>query len=96
MASPNWPGHITDYSDLESGSRQQTLEVKRNHVDHRPSTIDVAIPISTEVRPSKPWRSWWRRYWVFVLAMAILVVGGIIAGAVGGISAAAKADNGES
>ncbi|KAK1846695.1 hypothetical protein CCHR01_10668 [Colletotrichum chrysophilum] len=66
------------------------LEVKPNHSETRPSTIDVAIPISTEMKPRRSWRTWWRRYWIFVLAMSILIVGGIIAGAVGGITAAEK------
>ncbi|TEA13866.1 hypothetical protein C8034_v004088 [Colletotrichum sidae] len=95
MATTNWTGHNTDYSSLESGTRGQgsMLEVKQNHADRRPSTIDVAIPISTGHHSTDKWRSWWRRYWIFALAMAILIVGGIIAGAVGGITAAEKSNN---
>ncbi|KAL0941475.1 uncharacterized protein CTRU02_204238 [Colletotrichum truncatum] len=98
MSNTNWPGQTTDYSSLESGARQQSsmLEVKPKYAENRPSTIDVAIPISTENKSPRNWRLWWRRYWIFVLAMSILVIGGIIAGAVGGITAAEKTNKNRS
>ncbi|WDK10278.1 hypothetical protein CGRA01v4_01557 [Colletotrichum graminicola] len=58
-----------------------------NHEDKRSSATYLTIPISTGPVDAQHRRSWIRRYWIFVLAMGVLIVGGIIAGVVGGITA---------
>ncbi|KAK1569606.1 uncharacterized protein LY79DRAFT_571552 [Colletotrichum navitas] len=58
-----------------------------NQDDKRSSATYLTIPISTHPVATQHRRSWIRRYWIFVLAMAVLIVGGIIAGAVGEITA---------
>ncbi|OHE93408.1 hypothetical protein CORC01_11273 [Colletotrichum orchidophilum] len=91
MASSDWSEH----SALENGKRRELASPEVAVVDrfsHRPSGTYVTIPISTEPMAEKNMRSWIRRYWIFVLAMAILIAGGIIAGAVGGITAAHQAE----
>ncbi|KAK2050012.1 hypothetical protein LZ31DRAFT_257153 [Colletotrichum somersetense] len=77
------------YSSARKGKERAIPppESKSNHEAKRSSATYLTIPISTDQAAARHRRSWLRRYWIFVLAMAVLVVGGIIAGAVGGINA---------
>ncbi|WYZ36940.1 hypothetical protein EsH8_II_000446 [Colletotrichum jinshuiense] len=94
MKTTDWSDQIPNYSALEDNKRGELAlpQLTADHVGNRSSGIDVTIPISTEPIAAQRRRSWLRRYWIFVLAMAFLIVGGIIAGAVGGISAAHKSE----
>ncbi|KAF4776918.1 hypothetical protein HER10_EVM0009948 [Colletotrichum scovillei] len=92
MALSDWPGHSALVEDGKKRELAPPDIAVVDRADNRPSGTYVAIPISTEPRASRSKRSWLRRYWIFVLAMAILIVGGIIAGAVGGITASHQAE----
>ncbi|KAK1979323.1 hypothetical protein LZ30DRAFT_181227 [Colletotrichum cereale] len=90
MAPVEWvEQRAVNYSTLEDGKERKITAPgsRSNREDKRSSAAYLTVPISTEPMASQHRRSWIRRYWIFVLAMAILVVGGIIAGAVGGINA---------
>ncbi|KAI3532296.1 hypothetical protein CSPX01_13608 [Colletotrichum filicis] len=92
MAISDWSGHSAIVEDGKKRELAPPDIAAVDRSDNRPSGTYVAIPISTEPMASRSKRSWLRRYWIFVLAMAILIVGGIIAGAVGGITASHQAE----
>lgn len=95
MAPGEWSDQqVSNYSALEDGKKRELLapELRADRESRRPSGTYITIPISAGPMATQHHRSWLRRYWIFVLAMTILIVGGIIAGAVGGISASHQAN----
>ncbi|KAF4995612.1 hypothetical protein FGRMN_5003 [Fusarium graminum] len=81
-----------DFSTLEVNLRGEysTLEVPPVEIKD-PSNL-VAVP---EGRLPEPPQSenkdpWWRRYWIFIIVVSILITGGIIGAAVGATLASQK------
>ncbi|KAJ0162014.1 hypothetical protein CTA2_5257 [Colletotrichum tanaceti] len=97
MAPREWSDQqVANYSGVGYGKGRRlstvpTLKPDREGINGVSGSAYVTIPVPGEPMDAQRRRSWIRRYWIFVLAMAILVVGGIIAGAVGGISASHQA-----
>ncbi|KAK6225602.1 hypothetical protein QIS74_01649 [Colletotrichum tabaci] len=95
MAPREWSDQqLANYSAVEYGKGRRlsapALKPDREGINGLSGTY-VTIPVPGEPMAAQHRGSWIRRYWIFVLAMTILVVGGIIAGAVGGISASHQA-----
>ncbi|RBR04187.1 uncharacterized protein FIESC28_11610 [Fusarium coffeatum] len=83
------------FSTLEVDHRgpHSTLEVKPGEGIEPFNSVPTTQKQSEEPLPLVVTKPWWKRYWLAIVVISILVTGGIIGGAVGGTLATKKEPN---